>query len=234
MDDCRRLIISDTHIGSAFSREDEFLQVLKTVEFDELILAGDIIDFMRVPFFSEKSAEIYDYLSSIDASIVYVIGNHDISLKGFIGKTISGVKYVDVYEFTCHGRRFRIEHGDKYDRSFVRVQFLMNGVLVFVSMIERIFKFDLTVWWDKLFSQKKKLRRIWDIVSWNDDADVFIMGHTHIPEVLIWVDQDERIRTYVNTGDWVQHATYVTVRNGVVRLKNFLRQEDPATPPYLH
>ena len=50
---------------------------------------------------------------------------------------------------------------------------------------------------------------------------VFIMGHTHIPEAVIWVDEDQNIKTYINAGDWVTHQTYVTVNDGVARLKKF-------------
>ena len=46
------------------------------------------------------------------------------------------------------------------------------------------------------------------------------MGHTHNPEVLIWVDKDENIKTYVNTGDWIEHHTYVIIKGGQVRLRN--------------
>ena len=79
---------------------------------------------------------------------------------------------------------------------------------------------------NKKRNKKRKLIKIWDIVKWNEDADVFIMGHTHNPEVLIWVDKNEKIKTYVNTGDWVQHATYVTIRDGQVRLKNYLVEKE--------
>ena len=41
------------------------------------------------------------------------------------------------------------------------------------------------------------------------------------PEALIWVDHNERIKTYVNTGDWVDHTTYAQIVDGVVRLKSF-------------
>ena len=53
MSDYKRLIISDLHLGSAFSREEQLLELLKTIEFDELILAGDIIDFIKVPIFND-------------------------------------------------------------------------------------------------------------------------------------------------------------------------------------
>ena len=54
----------------------------------------------------------------------------------------------------------------------------------------------------------------------NNDVDVLIVGHTYVPEVLIWIDEEEEIKTYVNTGDWVSHATYVEIEDGVVRLRN--------------
>ena len=52
------------------------------------------------------------------------------------------------------------------------------------------------------------------------------MGHTHLPEVLIWIDKNEELKTYVNTGDWVQHGTYVTIQEGQVRLRNFLKKSN--------
>ena len=71
-----------------------------------------------------------------------------------------------------------------------------------------------------------KAKRIWDIIEWNKDADVFIMGHIHTPEVLIWVDKDEDIKTYVNTGDWVEHQSYVTIENDIIRLKNWQLEKE--------
>ena len=47
------------------------------------------------------------------------------------------------------------------------------------------------------------------------------MGHAHRPEVVIGVDEHEQIKTYVNTGDWVDHTTYAQITDGVVRLKSF-------------
>ena len=47
------------------------------------------------------------------------------------------------------------------------------------------------------------------------------MGHTHTPEAVIWVDKNENIKTYINTGDWIQNSTYVIIKDNQVRLKNF-------------
>ena len=47
------------------------------------------------------------------------------------------------------------------------------------------------------------------------------MGHTHNPEVLIWVNKEEKIKTYVNCGDWVENCTYVIIKDKQVRLRKW-------------
>ena len=59
------------------------------------------------------------------------------------------------------------------------------------------------------------------MLKWNEDADVFIMGHLHVPEAVIWVNKDGIIKTYINIGDWVESKTYVTVINGEARLRKY-------------
>ena len=96
-------------------------------------------------------------------------------------------------------------------------------------MIERVFSIDLTTWWAKKQIKKRKLKKIWSIIKWNEDADVFIMGHTHNPEVLIWLNKEESLKTYINCGDWVDNCTYVIIKDKQVRLRkweNKLNVED--------
>ena len=85
------MIISDTHIGSQFCRERQLLDLLRTKEYDQLILNGDIIEFLKIPTFTEKAAEL---LKSIDYNkeVIYVIGNHDKALEGFIGSDFLNIK----------------------------------------------------------------------------------------------------------------------------------------------
>ena len=142
----KRVIISDLHIGSAYCKEEELLQFLNGLECDELILAGDIVDFVKVPIFSEYSMDILHRMASFP-SVVYIIGNHDFSFDAFAGKELNQIRFMEEYVFTDSGRAFRVEH-------------------------------------------------------------------------------NEEIKTYVNTGDWVEHMTYVTVVDGIVRLKNFKKELD--------
>ena len=220
----KRVVISDLHIGSTHCREEDLLHFIQTVECDELILAGDVVDFIKIPSFTSKTADLLKNLSRFK-KVIYIIGNHDHSLASFIDRTISNIEFHHRYEFMDGNRKFRIEHGDQYDTSFWHQYtegFLIKLISVFQDWIERTWDVDLATWWANRKIKKRKLIRIWDIINLNNDVDVFIMGHSHTPEAVIWVDEDENIKTYINSGDWVAHTTYVSIENGVTRLKKFI------------
>jgi UDP-2,3-diacylglucosamine pyrophosphatase LpxH len=219
----KRLIISDTHIGSRFCRKEDLLQMLKTSDYDQLILNGDIIEFLKVPTFTPLALDIF---KSIDYSkeIISVVGNHDVALANLIRQDLSGVKFVDEYCFEESGRIFRVEHGDKYETGLVHRKYTMKFISLIQDWLERTFNVDLSSWLTNLKIKKRKIKKLWDIMDTNDDVDVLVVGHMHIPEVVIWIDEDENIKTYVNSGDWVQHATYVEINDGVIRLRNFLKK----------
>jgi UDP-2,3-diacylglucosamine pyrophosphatase LpxH len=216
-----RLVISDLHLGSLHSKEDEILELLQSIEFDELILAGDIIDFIKVPTFTKSTAKIFSHLSKLNKKITYIIGNHDLSFSGFVGEELLGVNFVNEYEFGYAGKKYKVVHGHQFDQGIVQWPTFMNVVSIIQDWAERTFTWKLARWWVERSLKKRKLRRIWDILSWSEEADVFIMGHTHIPEVVIWVDKNEKIKTYVNCGDWESNMTYVIIKDNQLRLKKF-------------
>ena len=207
MKDYVRLVISDLHLGCINSKESKLIQLLDDVEFDELILAGDIIDFIKVPTFTKETANIFQTLKESDKKIIYIIGNHD--------------EIRERYEFEYAGKKYRIVHGHQFDTGVVNWQFFMRFLSILQDWAERTFGWNLATWYVNWKLRKRKLRRIWDILKWNEEADVFIMGHTHVPEVVIWVDENEKIKTYVNCGDWVEHCTYVLIKDEQLRLKKF-------------
>ena len=220
----KRLVISDTHIGSKFYKEEELYNFLESEEYDQLILNGDIIEFLKIPIFTEKCLEIVKRIN-YDKEIIYLIGNHDRALAKFAGHEAFGIHFKNEYEFEENGRKFRIEHGDKYERGIVHYRTVMKIISVFQDALERYFNLDVSTWFNNLQINKRKIKRLWDIIDLNNDVDVLIVGHTHIPEAVIWINENEVIKTYVNSGDWVSHATYVEIIDGVVRLRNFLKKE---------
>jgi UDP-2,3-diacylglucosamine pyrophosphatase LpxH len=216
------LIISDLHLGSVYAREKLLLDMLNTIEYDEVILAGDVIDFIKVPHFTPTTLLIIEKLCQYP--VTYVYGNHDIAFEKFADKHLRNIFFCDRHEFVVANRKFVVEHGHKYESGILRTRLLMNFIGVVGDIIERIFNFNMNFVHDFFLTRKKRIQRIWNIIDKNKSADVFIMGHTHNPEVLIWVDKDERIRTYVNTGDWVENATYVIIdAQGQLRLRNYLK-----------
>ena len=216
----KRIIISDTHIGTKFYKSDMLLSFLKSADYDQLILAGDIIDFIKIPTFSERCMQILDAID-YKKEIIYVVGNHDESLINLIGKKFFNISFVKRYDFEEKGRKFRIEHGDLYEKGALANKVFVKLLSVIQNMLEFTFNFDFTTWWTEIQIKKHKLRSIIHILRHHPKIDVFIMGHTHIPEALIWVDEDQNIKTYINAGDWVTHQTYVTVTDGVARLRKF-------------
>ena len=112
-------------------------------------------------------------------------------------------------------------HGHQFDTGVVTWRFFMNFVSIFQDFLERRLRWDMATWIVNRKLKKRKLRRVWDILQWNQQADVFIMGHTHIPEAVIWIDDQEKIKTYVNTGDWIEHQTYAIIKDGQIRLKKY-------------
>jgi UDP-2,3-diacylglucosamine pyrophosphatase LpxH len=215
----RRVVISDVHIGSKKYKAKELIAFLQKAEYDQLILAGDIIDFIKIPTFTSK---FLDIIKAIDFSkdIIYVVGNHEFPLRKLVGESLYNVRFVDKYEFRDNGRLFRIEHGDRYEKGLVHIDFLMKVISIVHDWIDRTFDIDLATWYVERKLKKRKLRRIWDILKWNVDVDVIIMGHSHHPEAIIWVDNKQDIKTYVNCGDWVAHQSWVLIEDGVVRLKS--------------
>ena len=99
----KRVIISDTHIGTKFYKSEMLLKFLQTEEYDELILAGDIIDFIKIPVFTERCMEIINAIDYENKRIIYVVGNHDESLLGLIGKTFFNVTFLKRYDFEEDG-----------------------------------------------------------------------------------------------------------------------------------
>ena len=155
-----RVIISDTHIGTRFYKSEQLLKFLKSAKYDELILAGDIIDFIKIPVFTERCMEI---IQSIDTTkrIIYVVGNHDESFLEVVGKKVFGVEFLKRYEFEEKGRKFRIEHGDDYDKGVIHNRIFIKILSVLQNMLEFTFNFDFTTWWTN--GMKMQMFSLWDI-----------------------------------------------------------------------
>jgi len=126
MKSCQTLFLSDLHLGASWCRADVLYETLKTVEFDELYLVGDVLDawHIRHEKMSEDHLNVLKLLHkiSLEKNVFYLTGNHDKFLNKGESFNPHLEKYLEamiicqecIYE-ACDGRRYLVTHGDKYD-----------------------------------------------------------------------------------------------------------------------
>lgn len=127
------LVVSDTHIGTEESNEDQFLSFLRETVRSEnpdlLILNGDIVDFWRngiEPAMAE-TADIFEAIGDIEQR-VQIAGNHD---WRFREADIQPWDVVERFKFSSGDKEFLAIHGHQYDPA--NANWLTNNRLCLTS-----------------------------------------------------------------------------------------------------
>jgi len=212
----KTLVISDLHIGSKGCNTKAIINLLKTVEYDRLILVGDIIDgwlFQRYKKFSAEHNKVIRKLFKIskEKEIIWISGNHDEFLRKYTPMQLGNIKIVD--EFIEGGIWFC--HGDKYD-GIIKMHWL--GMLGSIG-------YDAAIVIDRLLKKINKKTSLSKYLKDNVKAAVSFMvdyeqemvrqakkhnchtvicGHIHTP-----IDKTIDNIRYINTGDWIENQSYV-------------------------
>ena len=212
----KTLVISDLHIGSKGCNTKAIINLLKTEEYDRLILVGDIIDgwlFQRYKKFSAEHNKVIRKLFKIskEKEIIWISGNHDEFLRKYTPMQLGNIKIVD--EFIEGGIWFC--HGDKYD-GIIKMHWL--GMLGSIG-------YDAAIVIDRLLKKINKKTSLSKYLKDNVKAAVSFMvdyeqemvrqakkrnchtvicGHIHTP-----VDRTIDNIRYINTGDWIENQSYV-------------------------
>jgi UDP-2,3-diacylglucosamine pyrophosphatase LpxH len=212
----KTLVMSDLHIGSKGCNTKAIINLLKTVEYDRLILVGDIIDgwlFQRYKKFSAEHNKVIRKLFKIskEKEIIWISGNHDEFLRKYTPMQLGNIKIVD--EFIEGGIWFC--HGDKYD-GIIKMHWL--GMLGSIG-------YDTAIVIDRLLKKINKKTSLSKYLKDNVKAAVSFMvdyehemvrqakkrnchtvicGHIHTP-----VDRTIDNIRYINTGDWIENQSYV-------------------------
>jgi UDP-2,3-diacylglucosamine pyrophosphatase LpxH len=254
-------VVSDLHLGDRSGAdnfapfEDRFLSFYRTLIAGDndakLILAGDIFDFWQAEH-GQIIKEYYDLLVEIFDKSTFVVGNHDIDLRGFIGLSVlQSVK--EKLSIEENIGNIRIIHGNEFDNfndvsssTFTgRLMALIMGNLekdgakinsmnieyfsqLFIEPILRkaiIFFSKLHLGLYKTASNKNKLttiQRVLENYHENNPGQIIVAGHTHRAG---WFND-----YYVNCGAWcVPVAHYVKIENGIVKLFEWPSQQEVNT-----
>ncbi len=234
-------VFSDAHLGSGTAREEsrkrdktaELFELVKS-DGDRLVILGDLFDFWfeykhAVPKDQHEVLFMLTDLRKHGIQIDYVSGNHDFWMGDFFEKQLDITLHRDSFEFHYENRKLFLIHGDglaKADRGYrLLKRILRNPVNIWlyrklppdwaiplarkVSGSSRQFtsQRDHTFAADYEAFAQKKLQSGYDLV---------VIGHLHIP-VLTQLGSG----TYINTGDFITHFSYMKMSDGTASL-NYL------------
>jgi UDP-2,3-diacylglucosamine hydrolase len=233
-------IFSDAHLGSASEEKEHekvtnirrLFDIVKT-DGDRLVILGDLFDF----WFEYKHAipkEYHEVLFMLDelirhgVKIDYVSGNHDFWMGDFF-ETRMGIKvHRDSLEMEYDGLRLYLMHGDGLapaDRGYRFLKRILRNR--FNIWLYRKLPPDWAIPLAKYVSGSSReytSRRDHSFApdyeqyaqrKLSEGFNVVAIGHLHIP-----VEKQLEEGTYINTGDFIHHFTYVKIDNGRASLNN--------------
>ncbi|MHA3977779.1 UDP-2,3-diacylglucosamine diphosphatase [Halovulum sp. GXIMD14794] len=235
---CRTIFISDIHLGTRGCQAELLLRFLSRHDAETIYLIGDIFDGWKLrrgwhwPETHNDVVQAFLDKARLGTRIIYIPGNHDEIMRGYLGTHFGEIEVVADAEFTARdGKKFLVTHGDQYDVIVMNAKWLAR-------LGDRAYNF--LIWLNPRINQVRRLwsGQYWSLSKWAkqqvkqavnfigeyeevlaDDArrggfDGVICGHIHHANIR----QIDEI-TYVNTGDWVESCTAIIEDDdGVLRL----------------
>jgi UDP-2,3-diacylglucosamine hydrolase len=235
MDEQPAYVVSDIHLGGVpASTERAFREFLAHLSgrTRDLLINGDLFDFW-FEYRSVIQARHYRVLAALadlrDAGvrIRFLGGNHDAWGGRFLREEVGIELLQEGQVIRLAGRSALVVHGDgvgagdlgyrilrRVIRSPVSVRLfrtlhpdLGSRIAAFVSTTEG--KHGTP---DRANPARAEALRNWAMAALdrNPELDMVLAGHTHTPAV----DQVRPGRYYVNTGDWINHFTFLVLHPG--------------------
>lgn len=248
----RSIFLSDIHLGSPDCQAEQLIDFLDNHTCKELYLVGDIVDFwvlqkkVRWPdAHSAVMSRLLD-LPSRGTKVTYIPGNHDAVVRKIYGSLISGIEVTNelVYH-TRNGKRLLVVHGDIFDEIVLTGDWkhrigadLYDGLMNISRKLNAVRKllgwthWSLAAWTKYKFADAVRHIQDYEYAAAREAAKRFhsgiICGHIHHPNI-----EDIDGITYLNCGDWVEHATAIVEDDaGELRLIDWYEQcREEAVPP---
>jgi len=223
------LCISDVHLGSRGAKAEELLATLKLYEPETLYIVGDFIDgwlLKKRHFWPQSHTNVVRKILSFSKNgtrVVYITGNHDEFLRSYDHLDFGLITILD----ECQADGVWFTHGDKWDTVIMWNKWI--GVLGSIG-------YEITLVlneWIKIIRARLGLRpksfskwiktRVKNAVAFitsfettlareakDRGCHTVICGHIHTP-----ADHDVDGIRYLNTGDWIENCSWLTLENGV-------------------
>ena len=237
---------SDNHLGAPNSsesiiREKLFVSWLEIIKKDAqvIFLLGDLFDFWfeyynSVPKGFTRVLGKLAELSDSGIKIYFFVGNHDYWTRDYFTKEIGMEVIKKPTEFKINNKLFFIGHGDGLGPGDFKYKFLKrifrNPLFIFLFRINYPW-FGIPL--GKFLSRKNKILSGNNIKFTSKENemlyhfsmkqlkskhyDFFIFGHRHLP-LKIELDNNSY---YYNTGDWINHYSFLHFKDDSLELKYF-------------
>jgi UDP-2,3-diacylglucosamine pyrophosphatase LpxH len=224
----RTLFLSDIHLGSKGCQAGLLLDFLRHHDAERIYLVGDIVDGWRLRrswYWPQEHNDVVQKLlrkARKGSEVIYVPGNHDEFLRGYIGSHFGGVEVVDrIVHEAADGRRFLVIHGDQFDVVVRHSRWLAyfgdtayDLALALNTMLNRVRRWLGFDYWSLSAWAKQRVKNAVNYIGAFEDAlsgeaqrigaDGVICGHIHHARIA-----DQPGFRYVNTGDWVESCTAI-------------------------
>ena len=243
MEHYRAIWISDVHLGTPGCQAKFLLDFLKHNESDTLYLVGDIIDGWRLRksvYWPQSHNDVVQKIlrkARKGTEVVYVPGNHDESIRQFLGLSFGDIKVVpEAIHTTVDGRKLWITHGDLFDGVMQYAKWLayvgdtLYSLILYFNRYLNMLRVRLGLQYWSL-SQFLK-HQVKNAVSYIADFEIImarearlrgcqgvVCGHIHKAEIRM-IDN----LLYCNDGDWVESLTaLVETQSGELKIIHWPR-----------
>lgn len=222
----RTVFVSDIHLWHLKNQWDKLIEFLDSIDFDNLIIIWDFIDYRQLKRFwkwAEREQKTLDYINSLAknwANITYIQWNHDRKLKCTKEIYIENMTIIrEMYYETWKWKTYYITHWDCLDwinRDWnslwqlwsltfwllLRIENLWNKKTLtqpYLSIAERFEE-----WIKRHRMPEHKIKRMVSNFSKNLTCDWIILWHFHVARhyEVNWLD-------YFNTWDWLRNCSAV-------------------------
>ncbi len=237
--------ISDVHLGTRGCKAGALLEFLRETEFDTLYLVGDLIDIWslrRGIYWPQPHNDIIQKLlrkGRKGTEIIYIPGNHDEFVSGFLGHYASVTLRKNAIHTTADGRRLLIMHGHELDNVVQNLGWLAHlGDIGYVALMRCnwLVNFARRLMglghWSLSAYVKAEVKNVVNFIGKFEESIVRYAKDYNVDGVLCGHIHTAALRTignttYYNCGDWVESCTaMVEHSDGRMELLTF----DPSLP----
>ena len=243
MEHYRAIWISDVHLGTPGCQAKFLLDFLKHNESDTLYLVGDIIDGWRLKksiYWPQSHNDVVQKIlrkARKGTEVVYVPGNHDESIRQFLGLSFGEIKVVpEAIHTTADGRKLWITHGDLFDGVMQYAKWLayvgdnLYSLILYFNRYLNLLRVRMGMqYWSLSQCLKYQVK---NAVSYIADFEMImarearlrgcqgvVCGHIHKAEIRM-IDN----LLYCNDGDWVESLTaLVETHDGELKIVHWPR-----------